>query len=408
MAITRVSANSAAGTTATIGTHAAGDLILVHAYRDGSDTAPSMAAGFLSIHAAGGGNSNGSRLAYKWAASASESTGTWINATGVDVVVYRGVTRIGANSFGNGTGNSITYPALTLQDASGASWVVRAAGHRTATNMLTNTPAGSTHVTGVASECRVCDSNGGTGSNPAAATQSVNASSGWMARTLELRADIGVAADTFSDAFDGGSSTPDPAKWAVTGAGASVNTGTHELAINATATTTLTSVSPVDLTGKAVVFGPVSGLSGSGTFSSLYLYVGEEIAWTLNALNGTATPGVGSSLGTARAHSAGDWYQIRHSAGTIYFEYSTDGKTWSAQHSAPYAGPVSALDIRIQAAAVAATLACSIGGVNELPAAGLPLKYHNGTAWVPGVLKRHDGSNWVPAQLRAHNGTDWV
>lgn len=412
MAITRVSANSAAGTTATIGAHQAGDLILVHAYRDGSNSAPGSPIDFSSIDTSGGANTNGSRIAFKWAQSGSESTGTWLNATGVNVMVYRGVTAIGASSVGSGSGNTITYPALTLREAGGTSWVVRFAGHRTATNITANTPAGFTAVTGVAAESRTCDSNGAVSSNPGTATQSVDASSGWIARTLELRSDIGIPAETFIDGFDGGTSIPDSSKWEIiSGSGLTVNTSTHELAVAGTfPASDMRSIAVLDLTDNAVVFGPVSAITGgSGSFSKFFLYVGhhKELFWELNALSGAALPGLLSSAGPSRTHSPGDWYRIRGASGVVYFEYSSDAATWSVQHSAAYYGPVSALGLRFEAGALSGSFSVTIGGVNELPASGSVLKYHDGSVWKHGALKRHDGTNWVPSQLRAFDGADW-
>lgn len=81
--------SSATGTnTATLGTHAAGDLIIVFSFRDGSTTAPSLVATWTNI-INGGANTCSARAAFKIAASSSETIGTWTNATSLIAIVIR-------------------------------------------------------------------------------------------------------------------------------------------------------------------------------------------------------------------------------------------------------------------------------------------------------------------------------
>lgn len=200
MAVSYVSSASAAANTVAMPSHQAGDLIVVFAYRDGNTTAPSLVSGFTSIDATGA-NTNSARLAYKIAASGSESTGTWTNATGIVVHVYRGA-GIGNLAVGGGSATTVTYPALTLNENDGSSWVARFAGHRTATNMTTNTPSGYTQRTGVATEVQGSDTNGGVSTNPTSGTQSVNQNSGYRAYTLEIGVPV---AFPFIETFESGS-----------------------------------------------------------------------------------------------------------------------------------------------------------------------------------------------------------
>lgn len=189
MAISYVSSASAAAATVAMPSHQAGDLILVFAFVDGSTTNPSLPSGYASVTGLGNGaNTCSASVGFKWAQSSSETTGTFTAATGVVVHVYRGVTSVPVFVRSKGTGTTITHPALTLSNATGSSWVVRFCGHRTATNLTTNTPAGFTARTGVATEARGMDTNGGV-TTANSVTQSVNASSGWEAWAIELRGD---------------------------------------------------------------------------------------------------------------------------------------------------------------------------------------------------------------------------
>lgn len=79
--------------------------------------------------------------------------------------------------YGPAASNSIFYQDST--NLAPDTWWLGFAGHRTATNMTTNTPAGWTARAGTATECRIMDSTTtGTG------TQSVSASSGWVSASI--------------------------------------------------------------------------------------------------------------------------------------------------------------------------------------------------------------------------------
>jgi hypothetical protein len=184
-----IDGNAQTGATlTTMPTHQAGDLLLGWAYRDNSLTSPTLPAGWTNILSGGGGNGNSRRCANKIATSSSETSGTWTNATGLVILVYRNAGLTDNTRQVSGTGNSSTlnYAALTLQAVDGSSWIVRFAGHNTATNLLTNTPAGYTARAGVATDVRGIDSNGAVASNPTAQTQSVNTSAGWITVTVEI------------------------------------------------------------------------------------------------------------------------------------------------------------------------------------------------------------------------------
>lgn len=133
---------SSTGATVTLPAHAAGDIIVVFAYRLASNTSgaltpPSLptAGGtvptFVSVSAnsgsSGTSSSNSLRIAYAVATSASHTSGTWTNASTVTVAVLSGQSSspIGANSeVAASAGSTHSYPALTLEDASGDSAVL--------------------------------------------------------------------------------------------------------------------------------------------------------------------------------------------------------------------------------------------------------------------------------------------
>lgn len=191
MSITFVGAQGNAGTTVTIPTHQSGDLILLFAYRDGSNTAPSTpAAGGTvptwTLIGSDGANTNSTNFRYAVATASTTTSGTWTNATEIICLVYRGTSLPGASAGGGANNsNSIAYPALTLNRTDGTSWVVGVAGHRTATNVEV-APTGMTNRASTGTEAAGHDTNGAV-SSWSQQTVTVNASSGWRSWTVELR-----------------------------------------------------------------------------------------------------------------------------------------------------------------------------------------------------------------------------
>lgn len=178
-------------TTATLPTHAAGDLLLAFAHRDGSTTAPSLPAGWTGI-GSGGANLNSSRLAYKVAASSGETSGTWTNATGLLILVYRGTdttTPIGGFTAGGASSLSVAYPAVTMTDTSGASWIVGVFGHRSIDINLTSAPTGMTNRASqqdATASISAFDTNGGVSAWTLQTVTHTGSSAGWRSWTVEL------------------------------------------------------------------------------------------------------------------------------------------------------------------------------------------------------------------------------
>ncbi len=190
MALSYVGYASAASASVALPAFTAGDLAIVFAYRDGSNTAPSLPGGWTNRTSAGG-TSNSFRVGYRVLQASDTTTSVWTNATEIQVLVLRGqhpTAPLGTDQLAfNGSGTSITYTApLTLNVTDGSSWIVGLAGHRTATDVLSRT------VTGMTTR-----SSGGAATSLGAHTEqaaawatgeafTVNASSAWRSYVAEV------------------------------------------------------------------------------------------------------------------------------------------------------------------------------------------------------------------------------
>lgn len=116
-----VSSASAAGTTVSMPTHQAGDLLIVIAGRS-NNTAPGLASGWTNIENSGS-NSYSVRAAYRVATSSSMATGTWTNAQFMSVLVLRNAEYRSRNIAGGA--NTVKYPAIS--GLATTDFVVRAA-----------------------------------------------------------------------------------------------------------------------------------------------------------------------------------------------------------------------------------------------------------------------------------------
>lgn len=189
---------AAGGTTsATVPAHVAGDAILAFAFRDGSATLPTLPTGqnWTSLLAPTGANTASMRAAGKIAAGSSEATGTWTSATTLNVGVWRpgaGYTlSFGASASAAASSTTVSYPALTLQDATGASWVIGWAGHRSVNTTLESPPTGMVNrlsTLDATDETALHDTNGGVSSWSLATKAVGGTASGWFGATVEIKA----------------------------------------------------------------------------------------------------------------------------------------------------------------------------------------------------------------------------
>lgn len=185
--ISYVNSSTTQGTSISIPSHQAGDLLFMLGMRDGNNTAPSVPAGWTELHR-GGNNNQAMTLAYRIAPSSGTSSGTWSNANRLVAAVYRSgrgfdsVTVAGVNS---GNNQTVNYPAATADEH----LVIRAGTAQLAGNFLSNTPSGFTQRGGNANNnpARIMDSNGPMSGAVAAANQSINTFTGWRAATILVR-----------------------------------------------------------------------------------------------------------------------------------------------------------------------------------------------------------------------------
>jgi hypothetical protein len=180
--VSHVNANS----TPAISGVLSGDLLITVAWQI-SATAPTLPAGWTNWPVAPTAN-NGStaayRVGYKYAGAPSDTSGTWINSGSTMMFAFRNA-QPGAIASNTGNSNTIGFPALTLNNASG-SYGVRCAWNTSASDVstgtitgYTNRATGHTNLTGKTSTAAL------TG-NPTAVSQTVNASSTWLSNTFEV------------------------------------------------------------------------------------------------------------------------------------------------------------------------------------------------------------------------------
>lgn len=189
MAIVFVDAKT--GTTTTISpmpTHQSGDYLLMFAGM-GFTTVPTLPAGWTNI--ATGSVDSAFRLAYKVAASSSETSGTWTSADGLVCASYRGVASIGNNGTpANGSSTTATIPTVTLSVGDGTSWVVSGsvvhdgtAGY--AATLVNGNPRRGTADATFATEA-MYDTNGGVASFSSTTVSHGGSSNGWYGVSVEL------------------------------------------------------------------------------------------------------------------------------------------------------------------------------------------------------------------------------
>ncbi len=214
MALSRVGGTSAAATSIAIPTHVAGDLIVIWAYRDGSTTPPTVptAAGtvpaFTVIDGPTGANLNSAVCAWAVAAGTTDTSGTWTNATGISVEVWRGQSSVPIGGHAQSgasvaSGANIAIPAITLTDASGNSTILAFAGWQTVT-AWNAAPSGYTQRSNVATEVEVLSKDTTTSDATFNVTGTASGTGGTRTEQIEIIAAFGnrvsqVAAEALVD-----------------------------------------------------------------------------------------------------------------------------------------------------------------------------------------------------------------
>lgn len=174
MTISYVGAASANATTVDLSGIAvqAGDLIIIGAYRNNNNTAPTIPADWSVLGSANGNNTNSLAAGWRRASSSTPpASGTWANATQLIAGVWRGSVGLilpGNTMMGGAAaiaaGGNANYPALTPLSNFTNHWIAAFAGHRSIDSDIEVAPTGLTNRTsvvgGAAGEWALHDSNG--------------------------------------------------------------------------------------------------------------------------------------------------------------------------------------------------------------------------------------------------------
>ncbi len=195
MALSFIASSSTQATTITIpGTYAAGDLLVIFAWRNGSTTPPSLPAGWTNV-GTNTGTTSSVRVGYKVATSNSQTSGTWTNATTLSCSIYRGQNSITpfVNVGGQtGTSPTVNYSGITTMQEPGRSWVVRFAGIKTNDTALETPCTGDTFRSGsaggAANEVAAFDTNGAVSSSSFQSTSVGGTAGVYITFTAELKA----------------------------------------------------------------------------------------------------------------------------------------------------------------------------------------------------------------------------
>lgn len=125
-------------------THAAGDLLVAFAFRDGSTTKPTVPTGdgWTEVATDSSGGSS-FVLATKTATSSSDAGGNFDNATGIIMVAISGTGPIDIGGIATDAylGTAIRYPGITLDNTDGSSLALAFAGHRSTNTSLETPPS---------------------------------------------------------------------------------------------------------------------------------------------------------------------------------------------------------------------------------------------------------------------------
>lgn len=314
---------------ATMPAHQTGDLLLIYAFRDGSTTPPTSVAGWTNI-LTNGANSCSGAFRYKIATSSSEVTGTWTNATGLIVLVYRSTTgsiTMSAAVTAGAASTTIDWPQRTSVPPSDGIFI-GVVGHRSIDTGIEVAPTGMSNITSfldatneVAAHSTVARSGFW-----AAQSQAVGGtSSGWRCYVIEISdgSTSGVASSTGTSTASGiystdnvfsssGTSTASATGTSlISGAGSSTGTSTVSSTATATAMATASSSGTNTTTGTItalteIVYSSSGTSTVSGIGSGLIEAVFNTTASSSPAAIGTAEIWVaGSSAGVSNTSVSG-------------------------------------------------------------------------------------------------------
>lgn len=351
-AISFIASAGFSATSGTVPTHVAGDLIVITAYRTAT-TAPSLGSGYTAVDNTSG-NANSIRVGYKWATSTSDASGTWTNATGIIISVYRNVAGIGVvDATTHAAATTVSLASLgTFKNGNGESWVVAAYGSTAASTGVPTgfTSRGTQTITG--GNIQIADK---ASLSSFAATTCTNATSTVSASvTFEL-----IQTDSFStltDPFTG--TTLDSTKWTASVAGSATATySSSGVSFNLPSASTSSTSAVIasnfyyDLTGTSVYLN-ITGITASATAAdntfaiadvvgnnALSLQVEAGTLYAQKIIAGTATNITNATYNATTMA----WWRFRELSGTLYWEYAASPTgTWTTMTSLanPYASNV--------------------------------------------------------------------
>jgi len=179
------------GSSLTMPSHQAGDLLVAWSYRVGSSTEPSLPSGWTNINFGGGtSSSNAARAAFRVADDSSTPAPTFSNGGFTIILVYRNarIATVNSNLSAAGSSTGIPYLALTNNVADLTSWQLIFGAHRAGDGNIDTPPTGFTLRGSLKSTSQIAafDSNGGRKS-VSAETVAIGATSNNTARcTIEL------------------------------------------------------------------------------------------------------------------------------------------------------------------------------------------------------------------------------
>lgn len=338
----------------------AGDFICLYAYRN-TTTAPSLSTGYTPIFTQSA-NSNSMQAMFKKAVGT--ESGTSVGSTNANVIqcaVYRGVSRIGnSNSTTNASGATTTISAITtMQLTDSSSWVVACAGSKQTTSM--GTPSGTTLrgtvQAGTTSMALISDTNAGvaswSGHTSTNGTSAVGAGG-----AFELVAD-GTTISGFSDPFN--QTSLNTTNWSQVANGSAVMSYsalgavcTFPAASTASTLGQLLSNSAYSLTNSTayldILTVPVPTTSADGEFR-LQVDINNFMRWVYEGGSIFAQYTVAGVKNTpfSVAYSAvtHKYWRISESSGTVSWDTSPDGTTWTSQATVADPIVITALQVLI-------------------------------------------------------------
>jgi hypothetical protein len=194
-------ANAVLGTSVTIPAHDVGDVIVVFAYVNGINSAPTPPAASGTVPAwtliqGGGGNTNGSGVWRFTATATNHTSGTWGSCTGLIAVVIQGVhptTPVGGFAQATANANGVSgAPAITQRVTNGSSCLLYFHGHRSNVTTLSAAPTGFTRRAEAIGSSGICLNTKDDTTTDGAANQTDNGNGGYVGQTVEILADTGT------------------------------------------------------------------------------------------------------------------------------------------------------------------------------------------------------------------------